>query len=149
MALLYACWGTGCWCPGSNAISAPVPTLLCPACSRRSQVPSGQLDALHASVGQRAAAFKQEYGQKEPQLEIREAAASNAASTCLTAAASQRVLDLLLTLPHGVIKNSHYVAGGWEGRALSGHARWPVQPRCRCSLCWHWSAGEMQHCCCC
>jgi dipeptidase D len=77
-----------------------------------SQVPSGQLDVLHAAVGQRDAAFKQEYGQKEPQLEIKVAAASNAASICLTAAASQRVLDLLLTLPHGVIKNSHYVAGG-------------------------------------
>ena len=104
-----------CWHAGANALLA-VQLLLCRACSRVSQVPTGQLEGLQAAVAQRGAAFKQEYGQKEPQLEIREAAAAGAApATCLTSAASQRVLDLLLTLPHGVIKNSHYVAGGLQG----------------------------------
>lgn len=64
------------------------------------------------AVGHRFAAFQQEFGLKEPGLSITAAPAAQAPTACLAPAAAQRLVDMLLTLPHGVVKNSHAVAGG-------------------------------------
>lgn len=83
----------------------------------RLQVPVGQVQAVQAAVAQRLASYQQEFGIKEPQLAISAAQANEAPAQCLAPAAAGRLLDLLLTLPHGVMKYSHAVAGegGWRG----------------------------------
>lgn len=75
------------------------------------QVPEAAVNAINDAIGQRLAAFQQEYGQMEPGLSVVTSPAAPPAA-CLTVGGAQQVLDLLLTLPHGVIKNSHAVAGG-------------------------------------
>lgn len=76
------------------------------------QVPADQLDTASSCVASRFASFQQEYGLKEPGLAITAAPAAAPASACLAPAAGQQLVDLLLTLPHGVIKYSHAVQGG-------------------------------------
>lgn len=71
------------------------------------------MQAVHAAVAQRLASYQQEFGIKEPQLAISAAQANEAPAQCLAPAAAGRLLDLLLTLPHGVMKYSHAVPGGW------------------------------------
>ena len=81
------------------------------------QVPGGELDAAIGAAERRGAAFSQEYGLKEPQLAIIAAEAAAPPAACLSEGGSRQLLDLLLTLPHGVVKNSHAVEGerGWGG----------------------------------
>jgi dipeptidase D len=83
------------------------------------QVPQQKVNAVNDAISHRFAAFQQEYGQMEPGLCISTTPTTPPAS-CLTAGGSQQVLDLLLTLPHGVLKNSHAVAGGlvWVCRKM-------------------------------
>lgn len=80
-------------------------------CSRRMQVPAAQQDAASAAARQRWASFQQEYGLKEPALAITAEPAATPPAACLTSAAGQQLVDLLLTLPHGVVKSSHAVEG--------------------------------------
>lgn len=88
------------------------PHCLKPACRHAClQVPADQLHMLKGAIGHRFAAFEQEFGKKEPGLSITATPAATIPATCLTAAGGQQLLDLLLTLPHGVIKNSHAVPG--------------------------------------
>ncbi len=68
---------------------------------------------MQAAAAQRLASYQQEFGLKEPQLAIAAAQTADAPAQCLAPAAAGRLLDLLLTLPHGVVKYSHAVPGGW------------------------------------
>lgn len=76
-----------------------------------SQVPRDQLHMVNGAVGHRFAAFQQEYGLKEASLSITTAPTAAAPASCLTLEAGCRLVDLLLTLPHGVVKHSHAVEG--------------------------------------
>ncbi|KAI3439136.1 hypothetical protein D9Q98_001544 [Chlorella vulgaris] len=80
-------------------------------CSALLVVPEGQMDAVQGAIRRRSEAFQQEFGLKEAGLAVTSAAASSTPPACLPAAGAQHLLDLLLTLPHGVIKNSHAVEG--------------------------------------
>lgn len=74
-------------------------------------MPASQLQSVQAAVEQRASSYQQEFGLKEPQLAISAAQAAEAPTQCLAPAAAGRLLDMLLTLPHGVLKYSHAVPG--------------------------------------
>ncbi|EFN51344.1 hypothetical protein CHLNCDRAFT_59267 [Chlorella variabilis] len=113
-------------------------------CSALLVVPADQLHMLKGAIGHRFAAFEQEFGKKEPGLSITATPAATIPATCLTAAGGQQLLDLLLTLPHGVIKNSHAVPGLVETSSnlasiepqevASGKAAFAVQCSTRSSL---------------
>lgn len=91
-------------------------------CTALLAVPAAEVAALQAAVAARAAAYQQEYGLKEPGLAISAAqAAGGAPPSVLGPAAAQRLLDLLLTLPHGVLKMSHAVPGA-AGRCTAARA---------------------------
>lgn len=77
-------------------------------------VPQDQVDVVKATVAQIAAELKSEYGSKEPELSINvetNTHGTSATSEVLTPQDTTRLLTLLLTLPHGVIKYSHSVPG--------------------------------------
>lgn len=74
-------------------------------------VPAGAQDSAAAVVGKAHADFRTEYGHREDGLTVAATAAAGAPRTCLTSADAERLLTLLLTLPHGVIKYSHSVPG--------------------------------------
>lgn len=116
-------------------------------CSALLAVQAGQVQAVHAAVAQRLASYQQEFGIKEPQLAISAAQANEAPAQCLAPAAAGRLLDLLLTLPHGVMKYSHAVPGLVEtstnlasikpqpgGSDVDGQAVFAVQCSTRSSL---------------
>lgn len=69
-------------------------------------------------MAKRGAAFQQEYGLKEPALSVSAAPAAATPAACLSQQAGQQLVDLLLTVPHGVCKNSHAV----EGERRAGRA---------------------------
>jgi dipeptidase D len=87
------------------------------------QVPQLQLDAVQGAIRRRSEAFQQEFGLKEAGLAVTSAADSSTPTACLPAAGAQQLLDLLLTLPHGVIKNSHAVEGECDTSGLG-----PIDP---------------------
>lgn len=115
-------------------------------CSATVAVPTAQFAAAQAAVVQRAAGFKQEYALKEPGLSVTAAPAATPPAKCLTAAAGGQLVDLLLTLPHGVVKLSHAVEGlvetstnlasvkPVESDAAAGQACFAVQCSTRSSL---------------
>ncbi|PSC67193.1 aminoacyl-histidine dipeptidase [Micractinium conductrix] len=80
-------------------------------CSATVVVPAAELDAAQEAVAKRGAAFQQEYGLKEPALSVSAAPAAATPAACLSQQAGQQLVDLLLTVPHGVCKNSHAVEG--------------------------------------
>ncbi|KAL4434503.1 hypothetical protein ABPG75_000944 [Micractinium tetrahymenae] len=80
-------------------------------CSTTLAVPTAQVPTASDAVGRRFASFQQEYGLKEPGLSIMAAPAAAPPAACLAPAAAQQLVDLLLSLPHGVIKHSHAVEG--------------------------------------
>jgi len=80
------------------------------------QIPAAALPAAQAAAQAAAAALTAEYGLLETGMLVQLRAASKALagtpSDCvLTAEAAARVLTLVLTLPHGVVKMSHAVEG--------------------------------------
>ncbi|KAL6777769.1 hypothetical protein ACKKBG_A15575 [Auxenochlorella protothecoides x Auxenochlorella symbiontica] len=73
---------------------------------------AGALEAATAAVRAAADAFRLEYGALETGLALTEEEVGvEARRAGLTPAAADRLLLLLLTLPHGVIKHSHTVPG--------------------------------------
>lgn len=82
-----------------------------PALPAHPQVPAAEVDMASSCVACRFASFQQEYGLKEPALAITAAPAAAPPTACLIPAAGQQLVDLLLTLPHGVMKHSHAVQG--------------------------------------
>lgn len=76
-------------------------------------LPQGQVDAFKSVVAQIASELKSEYGSKEPELyiNVETNTQTSATSPVLTPQDTTRLLTLLLTLPHGVIKYSHSVPG--------------------------------------
>lgn len=77
------------------------------------QVPAGSVAQAEAVVAEQAAQLRAEYGQLERGLsvEARPAPADAAPAGALAPEGAERLLTLLLTLPHGVLKNSHAMAG--------------------------------------
>lgn len=80
-------------------------------CTATVAVPAAEVDMASSCVACRFASFQQEYGLKEPALAITAAPAAAPPTACLIPAAGQQLVDLLLTLPHGVMKHSHAVQG--------------------------------------
>lgn len=88
-------------------------------CSALLAVPAAEVAAAQAAVRARGAAYRREYGLKEPGLAVAAAqAAGGAPAAVLAPAATQRLLDLLLTLPHGALKMSHAVEGAARRAAV-------------------------------
>lgn len=59
-------------------------------------------------------ALRAEYGALESDLALAWAPAAHAPAAALDPADGSKVLALLLTLPHSVVKYSHAVPGGWS-----------------------------------
>ncbi|EIE18888.1 aminoacyl-histidine dipeptidase [Coccomyxa subellipsoidea C-169] len=75
-------------------------------------VPEGSGDAASAVTDQYADALKKEYGALETQLSVSLSESSSPApGQVLSSDSASKLLTLLLTLPHGVIKYSHTVPG--------------------------------------
>lgn len=62
-------------------------------------------------VHAKEAEFKEQYAMKETSLSVKLRAAQNLAAEVLTADSTDRLLSLLLLVPHGVAKMSHAVQG--------------------------------------
>ncbi len=75
------------------------------------QVPSGDVQAAQKAVADQLESFKQEYGLFEPGLSARAEETGVAPVEVLTADAADRLLGVLVALPHGVVKMSHAVKG--------------------------------------
>ena len=74
--------------------------------------PSEEVQAIKDAVARVETDFKAEYGHREPDLHATaEATSTTAAAGVLSPSESDRLLNLLLTLPHGVVKYSHSVPG--------------------------------------
>jgi dipeptidase D len=81
-------------------------------CAAVLAVPAAERDAAAAVVASVEADFRAEFGHREPGLRIAAAPLEGAApAAALAPADAERLLALLLTLPHGVIKYSHEVPG--------------------------------------
>lgn len=90
------------------------PTYQCGTCGW--QVPSGEPRLLvQQLVSQQALSLKEEYGYLEKDMSIDIYDHSQRAPTVMTVESQTKLLTLLSTLPHGVVKWSHAV----PGRALS------------------------------
>ncbi len=75
-------------------------------------MPEGSGDAASAVTDQYADALKKEYGALETQLSVSLSESSSPApGQVLSSDSASKLLTLLLTLPHGVIKYSHSVPG--------------------------------------
>jgi dipeptidase D len=78
-------------------------------------VPSEEIQALKDAVAGVESDFKAEYGHREPDMHATVESASAGSSAATTGAFSpneaDRLLNLLLSLPHGVVKYSHSVPG--------------------------------------
>lgn len=75
------------------------------------QVPPEEADAVTAAVQQMEEALKAEYGLLETGLSITLLPADKAPARTLTEDSAQKVVTLLTSLPHGVVKYSHQVPG--------------------------------------
>ena len=74
-------------------------------------VPAAAQTAAAAVIKRAEAEFSTEFGQKEQALRMACGPASAAPECVISAADHERLLTLLLTLPHGVVKFSHSVPG--------------------------------------
>lgn len=85
---------------------------------RLPQVPTASVQQARSLVSQQAALLLSEYGHLEKSLAVRATAhESSDAVPALEPVGAERLLTLLLTLPHGVLKKSHAV----QGRCCSGN----------------------------
>ena len=76
------------------------------------QVPSGETrNLVQQLVSQQALSLKEEYGHLEKDLNINVYDHPERSSSVLTQDSQTKLLTLLTTLPHGVIKWSHAVPG--------------------------------------
>lgn len=64
-----------------------------------------------AAVAEVLLGLRQEFGRAEPDLSLELSAGSGSEATVLTEDAASRLLDLVLTLPYGVLKRSHEIEG--------------------------------------
>jgi hypothetical protein len=95
--------------PGKEAFSSSVPWL---KRVRAMQVPEGSRDKASSITEQYAGALKMEYGALETHLSVTLSESGGPApEQVLSSDSATKLLTLLLTLPHGVIKYSHTVPG--------------------------------------
>ena len=88
------------------------------------QVPSGETrNLVQQLVSQQALSLKEEYGHLEKDLNIHVYDHPERSSSVLTQDSQTKLLTLLTTLPHGVIKWSHAVPGKYD--AVSFHSQNP------------------------
>ena len=73
------------------------------------QVPSKDVDAAHALFNKRVAGYQEEYGLREPGMHI--TLTNGSAAAVIRDESAIQLVNLLCTLPHGVIKYSHAVPG--------------------------------------
>ena len=79
------------------------------------QVPSGETrNLVQQLVSQQALSLKEEYGHLEKDLNIHVYDHPERSSSVLTQDSQTKLLTLLTTLPHGVIKWSHAVPGKYD-----------------------------------
>ena len=76
-------------------------------------LPTDQVDVVKSAVLQIESELKSEYSPKEPELSVtlHTSSSTSLATTVITSSDTTRLLTLILTLPHGVIKYSHSVPG--------------------------------------
>ena len=74
-----------------------------------SQVPSKEEHAARRLFDKRVAGLREEYGAREPGMSI--TLSNGSAATVIQHDSAQQLIDLLCTLPHGVVKYSHAVPG--------------------------------------
>ncbi len=117
------------------------------------QVPGPLVEMVRMVVAQRGGLLLAEYGHKESHLHIGATdveAGQAAVLHALTPDCTERLLTLLLTLPHGVLKYSHAVEGGRGWVQNSSGKLNAATPHYDISLHWHtgWSphtAGGRPH----
>jgi dipeptidase D len=80
-------------------------------CTAAVVVPAGSEDTVNEVVARLAADLAQEYGNLEIGLRVEAVTSATAPTAVLAPADAQRLLGLLLTLPHGVLKMSDSVDG--------------------------------------
>ncbi|GAB4815754.1 hypothetical protein N2152v2_002800 [Parachlorella kessleri] len=82
-------------------------------CTAIVAVPAAKVDRAHQLVSQRGGLLLAEYGHLEKTLhvDLRPVQPDAAPQEALSPEGADRLLTLLLTLPHGVLKNSHAVPG--------------------------------------
>ena len=77
------------------------------------QIPKAKVQTATETVQQILTQLKEEFGSKESQLKITlaESTSSDSTGRVLTDESLQRIVSLLLVVPHGVAKMSHAVSG--------------------------------------
>lgn len=76
------------------------------------QVPSRQADEVRRVFDGCAAAYQDEYGSLEKDMSI--TLRTGSAAMSMRDESAVQLLNLLCTLPHGVVKYSHDVPGKWQ-----------------------------------
>jgi len=99
------------------------------------QVPAESAEKAGALARDVMDALRAEYGALESDLALAWAPAARAPAAALDPADGAKVLALLLTLPHGVVKYSHAVPGGGQSLGLClQRRRWSIcGPRIACT----------------
>lgn len=97
-------------------------------CAALAQVPANEASAAAEAVKKHSQALQQDYGALEQQLEVSMGQKKEALpDQVLNLESALRLLTLLLTLPHGVLKHSHTVSGAL--RALyTNFCQWETLP---------------------
>lgn len=80
------------------------------------QVPAGSAAHAQAVVSREGGLLLAEYGHLEKALHVEAVPSEAAPQQALTPEGAERLITLLLTLPHGVLKNSHAVEGAASNR---------------------------------
>ncbi len=130
-------------------------TLACPLCListaawASAQVPSASVGKVHQIVSQRGGLLMAEYGQLEKALHIEAppTPADAAPQHALASEGAGRLLTLLLTLPHGVLKYSHAVEGGLGCAGLRMPWDVPRDLQAEAAV-WLVAGGAWKHVCC-